>query len=272
MNADTQQTTPRKTLSDCVIKVNVGAPFVWLSKGWTDFLRAPYLSIAHGLLYSILGLVIAVSLTYYDLKYLIYPVTSAFILGGPILALGIYDISRRYDYGSKPKPGQCLFAWRKNSYQILMAGFVFVLFAMLWSRFAFLIFALSFPYSGMNLGMIIEQSLFTIDGFIFLVTGSIVGAIMATVAFVFGVITLPMMLDRKVDVFTAGLVSFWVVMHNKGVMLTWAGLIVIFVGAGLISAYIGLAITLPVIGFSSWHAYRACVDPSAWEKTPLDRP
>jgi len=270
MNGVISQTTPRKSLSDCAIKVDVGAPFVWLSKGWADFLRAPRLSIMHGLLYSVLGLIIAVGLNYFEMQYLLYPLTSAFILVGPILALGIYDISRRFDFGSQPKIGLGLFAWRKNSYQILMAGFVFVLFAMLWSRFAVLIFALSFPHAGMNLGMIVHTSLFTIDGFIFLLTGSIIGAIMATVAFVFGVITLPMMLDRKVDVFTAGIISFWVVMRNKGVMLTWAGLIVIFVGAGLVTAYIGLAVTLPVIGFASWHAYRACVDPSAWEKTPLD--
>ena len=42
-------------------------------------------------------------------------------------------------------------------------------------------------------------------------------------------------------------------------MAMWAALIVLFTAAGLVTAYIGLAVTLPLIGHASWHAYRAIV-------------
>lgn len=266
----TSEEQPKKTIRDSVQVVSVGAPFIWLSKGWEDYVHTPWLSMFHGMLYTFIGLGLAVLFQVSGEPYLIYPATSAFIFGGPFLALGMYDVSRHYEQGHNARLGRCLSAWRFNSYHILFSGLVFVLFALLWSRFAIIIFALSFPYSGMNLGVFIDQMLFTYDGLFFLITGSIIGGIMTFFAFVFGVVTLPLMLDRKIDVFTAGYVSFWVVMRNKFVMATWAGLIVIFIGAGFVTAYIGLIVTLPLIGFSSWHAYRACVDPSLWPQSPIE--
>lgn len=259
-----------RPVGDHIRKVGIEEPFVWLGKGWADFVRAPRLSIFHGLIYTTIGLCIAVGLRLAGMDYLIYPVTAGFILCGPILAIGVYDISRRFARGTKPQPGKCLTAWRHNGYHVMTAGLVWMVFALVWSRLAILTFVLSFPYVGLNLELVLDKVFFTWDGFVFLLVGTTIGAVMATVAFVFGVVTLPMMLDRKVDVFTASFVSFLVVRKNVPAMLTWAALIVIFIGAGLASAYIGLAVTLPLIGYASWHAYSACVDPSKWPENPLN--
>ena len=204
------------------------------------------------------------------MDYLIYPLTAAVILGGPILTLGIYAISRRLEYGGELKIGKCLTAWRHNRFHVLTAGFVFMLFALVWSRAAVLTFVISFPYIGMNLDVFFEKELFTMDGLIFIIVGTSIGAFLATIAFIVGVVSLPMLLDRKVDFLTAAIVSFLVVKRNKAAMFTWAALIVMFIGVGLATAYIGLAVTLPLIGYASWHAYRECVDASAWPQTPLE--
>lgn len=44
-------------------------------------------------------------------------------------------------------------------------------------------------------------------------------------------------------------------------MLVWAGLIVLIIGAGFITLYVGLAIGFPVAAYASWHAYRDIVKP-----------
>ena len=46
---------------------------------------------------------------------------------------------------------------------------------------------------------------------------------------------------------------------NLLVMIGWAALIVLFTAAGLTLAYVGMAVTLPLIGYASWHAYRDLV-------------
>jgi uncharacterized membrane protein len=43
-------------------------------------------------------------------------------------------------------------------------------------------------------------------------------------------------------------------------MLFWGFLIVLFVGVGLVSFYVGLVVTLPLIGHATWHAYRDLVE------------
>jgi uncharacterized membrane protein len=39
-------------------------------------------------------------------------------------------------------------------------------------------------------------------------------------------------------------------------MLLWAVLIAVITGIGLSLFYIGLAVTMPLLGFATWHAYR----------------
>ena len=46
---------------------------------------------------------------------------------------------------------------------------------------------------------------------------------------------------------------------NIRAMLFWAAVIVVVIGAGLASAYIGLVVALPLIGHASWHAYQAII-------------
>lgn len=49
------------------------------------------------------------------------------------------------------------------------------------------------------------------------------------------------------------------VARNWRVMIGWGALIVLFTAAGLVTFYVGLAVTMPLIGYASWHAYRDLV-------------
>jgi uncharacterized membrane protein len=70
---------------------------------------------------------------------------------------------------------------------------------------------------------------------------------------------MPLLLDRDVGVLRAMATSAAAVARNWRVLIGWAALIVLFTAAGLVTAYVGLAVTLPLIGHASWHAYRDLV-------------
>ena len=59
---------------------------------------------------------------------------------------------------------------------------------------------------------------------------------------------------------TAIATSVTAVKENPATMVFWAVLIVVFVGAGLVTLYLGLIVTLPLIGHATWHAYRDLVE------------
>lgn len=44
-------------------------------------------------------------------------------------------------------------------------------------------------------------------------------------------------------------------------MVLWAITIVLLVAIGFATHFIGLIITMPIIGHASWHAYRDLVEP-----------
>jgi uncharacterized membrane protein len=65
---------------------------------------------------------------------------------------------------------------------------------------------------------------------------------------------------------TAAVTSFNAVLRNKAAMAVWVLFIVGAVGAGIATAFIGLAVTLPLIGHATWHAYQETIDSSAWPR------
>ena len=47
--------------------------------------------------------------------------------------------------------------------------------------------------------------------------------------------------------------------RNPAPMAIWAGAIVALTAVGIATAFIGLAIVFPVLGYATWHSYRALV-------------
>ena len=89
--------------------------------------------------------------------------------------------------------------------------------------------------------------------------GTAVGGALAVVVFAISAVALPLLLERDAGVLRAIITSVAAVMKNWRVLIGWAALIVLFTAAGLVTFYIGLAVTLPLIGHASWHAYRDLV-------------
>jgi uncharacterized membrane protein len=245
--------------ADRINTVSVDDTFRWLGAGWRDFRRSGAVSLIYGLLFVAAGLVLTVGLYMADLAYLIAPLMAGFLLVGPALTVGLYAISREIEEGRKPRLMVALKAWRANPIHLLALGLALVLFLIIWIRLAVLIFALSFPYTTPTAQAMFNTILFTGEGLVFLTLGTVVGSVMATLAFVTSVFSLPMMMDRKVDIIQAVVTSVVAVAMNFRVMAVWATLIVVFTVAGLVTFYVGLAVTLPLIGHASWHAYRAVI-------------
>jgi uncharacterized membrane protein len=103
----------------------------------------------------------------------------------------------------------------------------------------------------------------------FLVVGSAVGSIFALLTFMFSAFSLPMICDREADAVTAIVTSVNAVLRNKRAMFVWILLIVGLTGIGFATAMIGLAVTIPLLGHATWHAYRETVDASAWPALEL---
>ena len=243
-----------------VRRVSLGQPFRWLVAGGRDFIAAPVASLCYGLLFVIAGYVLTFGLWRMHSIYMLLPLVSGFMLVGPALTLGFQAISHDLERHQRPSFIGALLAWRANVGPIFNAGLAFMFLFLVWFRLAELIFALSFPATaGLDVPGLLNATFFTADGRVFLTLFLALGACVAALAFAGGAFALPMLLDRKVGMSEAIGTSFTAVMLNPGTMAMWAAILVVLTVVGMAVFYVGLAITLPLAGHATWHAYRAVI-------------
>lgn len=243
-----------------VRRLEMDRPWTWLSKGWQDCLRTPGVSFTYGVLAAITGYLVTWGALAFGMVYLILPLVAGFLIVGPILTVGLYEASRRGESGLSTTLGEALGAFRRNGGQIALMGMALLLLMIFWARFAAVLFFLYFGLEPPGLENLFVATFLTADSWPFLVIGSIVGGVLALVAFSISVVSIPLLLDRPAsNVIEAIATSVRAVQASPGTLLFWAGLIVVFTLAGLVTLYLGLIVTLPLVGHASWHAYRDIV-------------
>ena len=230
-------------------------PWRWLAAGWRDLRQAPAIAIVYGGCFTLAGWAIAWSLWRAEAVYLLLPVAAGFALIAPALAVGFYEVSRRLQIGERPRLVDALFAWRRCESSVAGIGLVLLLLHLAWLRLAMLLFALLFQ-SPAPIDELVPALLFTRDGLPLLAIGGAIGGVLALVSFAITVVAFPLALDRDAGPIEAMAASVAAVRANPRVLLGWAALIAVFTGAGLVTGFVGLAVTLPLIGHASWHAYR----------------
>ncbi len=237
-------------------KVGFDAPWGWLAAGWRDLWAAPHISLLYGAAFSLAAYGFAFLLMRFDLAPLILPLAGGFLVG-PLLAVGLYEVSRRRASGEPITLGSALGAGGRARGQIAFMGVILLIVFFAWIRLAFLLFMLFFgPGAIPPIEEFIPALLFSQQGIGLLVTGTIAGALLAGLTFAISVISVPMLLDREVDTITAVIASIRAVVTNTKAMALWAALIVALTVVGIVTVFAGLAIVFPLIGHATWHAYK----------------
>jgi uncharacterized membrane protein len=232
-----------------------GAPFEWLKYGWRDLRAAPGLSLAWGGFCWLLSTVITWLAWKTGGWVLLISLLSGFIFVAPLLAFGMYSVSRQLCLGRRPTLADTLrAAWRPLSNSLVFA-LVLLVILLLWARAGAMVH-IFFPTDG---------SVKLAELTTFLTIGSAVGSVFAAISFAASVFSLPFIANRDVDVVTAVVSSINAVLRNRRTMLLWALLLACLTGVGFATAMIGFIVIIPWLGYATWHGYRAALDVSGWE-------
>ncbi len=231
--------------------------FRWLAAGWRDFWINPIASVLYGLLVAAVSAATVWGLFALRLDYILFPALAGFLVVGPIMAIGLYEKSRRIEAGDAPRFARMVLVRPRSGYQVMFAGVLLSLLALLWMRAAVIVYALFFgvrPFPGLD--HIAEMLLLTPTGWAMLVVGGAVGGLFAAFAFAISAVAIPMMLAERTDALTAMGVSMARVWANRPVMIMWGAIVCALTALGVATAFIGLIIVFPVLGHGAWHAYR----------------
>lgn len=229
----------------------------WLRKGWDDLRAAPLLSLSYGLFTAALSLVMSFVALRFGSYWLLLAALSGFVFIGPVFCLGLYAISAQLQRGQQPNHRR---AFREAGISRLGTEMVFALMLLV----VFLVWARA--GSMVHVFMPLESSPDLGDLFTYLAVGSAIGSVFAAITFAASAFALPMIMHRDVDAVTAVVTSINAVLRNKRAMLVWAGIIVGGIGLGFVTGFVGLIVTIPVLGHATWHAYLETIDATAFPR------
>jgi uncharacterized membrane protein len=248
---------PRGSLAIPLNPLGFADPFRWLAAGLRDFRRHPLIGLFYGACFMVMGWMLLK--VYEHAPAYTLALSAGFLLMGPFLCLGLYQVSLRLERGEKPDFGDSLLAFDQRIGTIAIFGGVLLILEMLWGRASLVVFAVSFDGMPDFKGSI--TALLNPENLEFIIAYLCVGAVFAGLIFSVCVVSLPMILDRQTDAITAGLTSLRLVLTQPGVMILWGALISAIIAIAMLPGFVGLLVAGPVIGHATWHAYREAVAP-----------
>jgi len=239
-----------------VNKISLAHPWQWIADGWNDMLRAKRYSLTYGAVIVLISGLMTLGLVTEGMFYVVPFLAAGFYLMAPIIGLGLYQMSSHLERNEPLQFCNALEAWRRNQSQlgIITAGLLIIM--QFWMMANFVLFALL--YQGMHppLEHFFSNVFLSGQQNAFVFASVTVGFALAFIAYAITATSVPMLMDRKVDGWTAIRTSVKAVTENWAPMTLWAALIVMFIGLGLATFYVGLAIAMPLVGHATWHAYR----------------
>lgn len=239
-----------------VRKVHSLRTFLWLARGWSDFMEAPEIGLVHGLVMGAFGgLLLMVA---WDHFWVLAGAMSGFLMVAPILSTGLYAVSRALLRGEPANFGTVWAVWASMDRRLIKFGLLLTALGTGWVMTSAALITLG-----------VKPMVTTPSDFLHRVVLSpnpgffeiwlLVGGAMAAPVFASSVVAIPLLVDRKVSVARAVLTSWRAVMANPICLSLWAAIVMSLGLLGLGTLMFGLILVIPVLGHATWHAYRDLV-------------
>jgi len=232
--------------------VNMLSPLRWLALGWTDLRRNPLPGLAHGLLLAAFGWLLL--WTARDQFWLLAGAFSGFLIVAPVLATGLYHVSRCGAQGRRVGIGDVMGLWRSGDGRLVRFGLLLALAGTGWVITSAALVTYMSPQPILkpldflrHVVLVREVGLFEM--------WLLLGAALAAPVFASSVVAMPMLVDSSVPVNMAVVESWRAVAAHPGPMVLWAVLIGVLMGLGMLSGLLGLIVLMPLTAHASWHAY-----------------
>src|SRR5690606_15082259 len=89
-------------------KLPATAALTWLARGWRDLWRGAFSSLLYGALVFVVSITVVYTMFTMGWDYVLFPALAGFMIIGPVIAVGLYEKSRRLGQGDKVRLDQML--------------------------------------------------------------------------------------------------------------------------------------------------------------------
>lgn len=239
-------------MNDDTPAVDLLAPLRWLTLGWADLRRNPVPGLVHGFALTAAGGLMV--LMAWDRFWLLAGAFSGFLIVAPILATGLYHVSRAGSSGRRAGMGEVMALWRSGDGRLVRFGLLLGLAGTGWVlTSAALITVMADQPIRQPLDFLRHVVLARDVGLFEL--WMVMGAALAAPMFASTVVALPMLVDQRVSVGGAVRASWMAVANHPLPLGLWAVLLAALSGVAMLGGLLGLIVVVPWLAHSSWHAY-----------------
>jgi len=246
-----------------VRSISLAQPLSWLALGARDLVRAPAPGLSHGLTLALFGA--ALFVLAHRHFWLLAGAFSGFLLVAPVLATGLYAVSRALERGTSltqtAMMGTAVRAWWPRgaiARRLMRFGALLALAGTGWVLTSASLVTWFSPDIVNSPADFVRHVVLAETGWLF-EGWVLLGGVLAAPVFASSVVAIPLLLDRPVTVLDAVLTSWRVVLANPLPMALWALAIIVLTVVGMATLLVGLVPIVPWLAHASWHAYRDCV-------------
>ena len=244
--------TAFSSLDDVNPIITLVSPITWLKAGWADLRRNPVPGLVHGLALAAFGM--ALLWVARDHFWLLAGAFSGFLIVAPILATGLYHVSRACATGRCAGLPEVLSLWRSGDGRLVRFGLLLALAGTGWVLTSAGLITLWADAPIRKPMDFLQHVVLNPNPGLFEVW-VLLGALLAAPVFASSVVALPMLVDTSVPVSMAVTHSWRTVANYPAVMALWAVLIAGLAGLGMLTGMVGLVVVVPWLAHASWHAY-----------------
>ncbi len=238
-------------------KLSPWAPLGWVRAGFADLMQAPQQSLVYGLAVAVMIAIVSLLAWLQGSQWFMFAMLGGFVFLAPLTCIGLYAISAQLERDQPPLMSRSFrAAFKRHFGNEMVFALVLLIIFLVWARAAVMV-SVFFPTEG-------ETTTMELVGFFSF--GTTIGAVFAAITFSASAFSLPMIMHRDVDSVTAIVTSVNAVLRNKRAMLVWLTIIVASLLVGVATAFTGLVVIVPIIGYAAWHGYLETVNADAFPR------
>lgn len=219
----------------------------------------PRVSVAYAAVFAIFGMVLLTAIGAFGLSPMALPFAGGFMLVGPILLTGYFELARRNERGTRPDLADAFGAFRRAPADLWMLAVLCAFLFLIWITDAGILY--SFTIGGAHLPYDLSWLPHRGDDVLaFELWGSLMGSVLAYLIFTVSAFSVPLIYEGRAGLVQGVSASARTVLGNFLVCLTWG----IVLGGVIVTSILLLPVllfTLPVMSYASFALYRRVFPP-----------
>lgn len=235
--------------------------------GYATFRAIPGVSIAYAAVFTAIGLILIGTVVALGFSPMSLPFAGAFMLVGPVVLSGYFELARKHATGSRPALADAFGAFRRAPAGLWLVALFCALLFLIWITDAGVFYSFTIG------GQVANETLawFPVarhDIWMFYFWISLVGSVLAYMIYLVSAFSVPLLYDKRATPIAAVHASVRTVLGNFLVCIAW-GLVLSSIIIFSILLLPLLLISLPIMAYASYALYQTAFPESGSESVVI---